>query len=111
MSLLRQGLTPVLREHLTLFRGCTLNELVSASIEQEDVGRARLEEERKKRPLPRPNGVLRPSTAWSTLLLQANHVVPRHHSSGASVHLSKWPHVLPSTHGWLLHLELCSWLG
>jgi hypothetical protein len=37
-----------------LFRGCTLNELVSASIEQEDVCRARLE--RKKRPLPGPNG-------------------------------------------------------
>jgi hypothetical protein len=33
MSLFRQGLSPVLREHLTLFRGCTLNELVSASIE------------------------------------------------------------------------------
>jgi hypothetical protein len=46
----------VLREHLTLFRGCTLNELVSASIEQEDVCRACLEEERKKRPLLGPNG-------------------------------------------------------
>jgi hypothetical protein len=43
MSLFRQGLSPVLREHLTLFRGCTLNELVSASIEQEDACRARLE--------------------------------------------------------------------
>jgi hypothetical protein len=56
MSLFRQGLSLVLREHLTLFRGCTLNELVSASIEQEDVCHARLEEERKKRPLPGPNG-------------------------------------------------------
>jgi hypothetical protein len=36
MSLFRQGLSPMLREHLTLFQGCTLNELVSASIEQED---------------------------------------------------------------------------
>jgi hypothetical protein len=56
MSLFRQGLSPVMREHLMLFQGCTLHELVSASIEQEDVCRARLEEERKKRPLPEPNG-------------------------------------------------------
>jgi hypothetical protein len=46
----------VLREHLTLFRGCTLNELVSTSIEQEDACRVHLEEERKKRPLLGPNG-------------------------------------------------------
>jgi hypothetical protein len=46
----------MLREHLTLFRGCTLNELVSASIQHEDVCRALLEEERKKRPLPGPTG-------------------------------------------------------
>jgi hypothetical protein len=56
MSLFYQGPSAVLREHLTLFRGCTLNELVSASIEQEGACRARLEEERKKRPLPGPNG-------------------------------------------------------
>jgi hypothetical protein len=56
MLLFRQGLSPVLCEHLTLFRGYTLNELVSASIEQEDACHARLEEERKKRPLPGPNG-------------------------------------------------------
>jgi hypothetical protein len=56
MSLFHQGLSPVLREHLTLFQGCTLNELVIASIKQEDTCHARLEEERKKRPLPRPNG-------------------------------------------------------
>jgi hypothetical protein len=56
MSLFRQGLNPVLREHLTLFWGCTLNELVSASIEQENVCRACLEEERKKRPPPGPSG-------------------------------------------------------
>jgi hypothetical protein len=36
MSLFCQGLSPVLREHLMLFRGCTLNELVSTSIEQEE---------------------------------------------------------------------------
>jgi hypothetical protein len=53
MSLFRQGLNPVLRENLGMFRGCTLNELVSTSIEQEVACRARLEEERKKRPLPR----------------------------------------------------------
>jgi hypothetical protein len=33
MTLFHQGLNPVLREHLTLFQGYTLNELVSASIE------------------------------------------------------------------------------
>jgi hypothetical protein len=33
MSLFHQGLSPVLREHLTLFWSCTLNELVSTSIE------------------------------------------------------------------------------
>jgi hypothetical protein len=41
---------------MTLFWGCTLNELLSSSIEQEDVCRARLEEERKKKPLPGPTG-------------------------------------------------------
>jgi hypothetical protein len=56
MSLFRPGHSPVLHEHLTLFRGCALNELVSASIEQEDACRTRFEEERKKRPLPGPNG-------------------------------------------------------
>jgi hypothetical protein len=55
MSHFHQGLSPM-REDLTLFRGCTLNYLVSASIEQEDACRARLKEERKKRPLPGPNG-------------------------------------------------------
>jgi hypothetical protein len=56
MSLFLQGLSPVLHEHLMLFRGYILNELVRASIEQEDACCARLEEERKKRPLPGPNG-------------------------------------------------------
>jgi hypothetical protein len=42
MSLFHHGLNPVLCEHLTLFRGCTLNKPVSASIEQEDTCRARL---------------------------------------------------------------------
>jgi hypothetical protein len=46
MSLFRQVLSPVLREHLMLFWGCTLNKLVSASIKQE---------EWKKRPLLGPN--------------------------------------------------------
>jgi hypothetical protein len=54
MSHFHQGLSLVLCEHLTLFWGCTLNELMNASIEQEDVCRARFEEERKKRPLPWP---------------------------------------------------------
>jgi hypothetical protein len=54
MTLFYQGLSPVLWEHLTLFQGCTLNELVNASIEQEDAYRARIEEERKKRPLSGP---------------------------------------------------------
>jgi hypothetical protein len=56
-------------------------------------------------------GALRPRTVWSTLCLQASHMVPLRRSSGASIHLSRWPHILLSTHGWLLHLELCSWLG
>jgi hypothetical protein len=55
-SLFHQGLSPMLREHLTVFQGYTLNELVSASIEQEDTCCAHLEEERKKRPLLGPNG-------------------------------------------------------
>jgi hypothetical protein len=33
MLLFYQGLSPMLREHLTLLQGCTLNELVTASIE------------------------------------------------------------------------------
>jgi hypothetical protein len=56
MALFHQGLIPVLREHLMLFWGCTLNNLVRASIEQEDACRARMEEERKKRPPSRPTG-------------------------------------------------------
>jgi hypothetical protein len=50
MAMLHQGLNPVLHEHLTLFHDCTLNELMSASIEQEDACRAHIEEERRKRP-------------------------------------------------------------
>jgi hypothetical protein len=56
ISLFHQGLSHVLCEHLTLFWGYTRNELVSASIEQEDMCRARLKEERRKRPLSGPNG-------------------------------------------------------
>jgi hypothetical protein len=33
MARFHQVLNPMLHEHLTLFRGCALNELVSASIE------------------------------------------------------------------------------
>jgi hypothetical protein len=33
MVLFNQGLSPMLREYLTLFQDCTLNELVSTSIE------------------------------------------------------------------------------
>jgi hypothetical protein len=56
MALFRQGLNSVLREYLTLFQGCTLNDLVSTSIEQEDACHAHMEEERKKRPMSRPTG-------------------------------------------------------
>jgi hypothetical protein len=35
MALLCLRLNPMLREHLTLIRGCTLNELVTTTIEQE----------------------------------------------------------------------------
>jgi hypothetical protein len=56
MSLFHWRLNPVLREDLMLFQGCTLNKLVSTSIKQEDTCHARLEEERKMRPLPGPNG-------------------------------------------------------
>jgi hypothetical protein len=56
-------------------------------------------------------GALHPSTAWSALHLQASHMASLRRSSGATVHLSRWPHVLQSTRGWLLHLELHSRLG
>jgi hypothetical protein len=54
MALFRQGLNPALREHLTMFHAYTHNELVSASIEQEDACHTRMEEERNKRPLSGP---------------------------------------------------------
>jgi hypothetical protein len=53
MVLFCQGLNPMLHEHLTLFCDCTLNKLMSASIEQEDARYARMEE-RKKMPLSGP---------------------------------------------------------
>jgi hypothetical protein len=56
-------------------------------------------------------GALYTSTAWSTPLLQASHVVTLYLSSGVTVHLSRWPHALQSTHSWLLHLELHNLLG
>jgi hypothetical protein len=42
MTLFHQRLNLVLHEHLMLFQGCTLNELVSATIEQEDARCARM---------------------------------------------------------------------
>jgi hypothetical protein len=39
-----------------LFQGCTLNKMVSTSIEQEDACHACMAEERKKRPLSQPTG-------------------------------------------------------
>jgi hypothetical protein len=56
-------------------------------------------------------GALRSSTAWSTLVLQDSHMVPLHLSSGATIHLSRWSHILQSTHSQLLHLELRNLLG
>jgi hypothetical protein len=56
-------------------------------------------------------GALRPCTAWSTLLAQASHVVTLHLSSGVTIHLSRWPHTLQSTHSRMLHPELHSLLG
>jgi hypothetical protein len=50
MALFREGLSSRVREHLTLFCGCTFNELVSDSIEQEYASRAQMEEEKRKRP-------------------------------------------------------------
>jgi hypothetical protein len=56
MDLLKKALSAQLREHLTLFYNCNFNELVSASIEQEDASHAHTgEEERKsKRPMSGP---------------------------------------------------------
>jgi hypothetical protein len=88
MALFHQGLNLVLREHLTLFQFYTLNELMSTTIEQEDTYCARMEEERKKRPLSGPTRALRPSTTWSTHP-QASHVVPLCLSSGVTVQLSR----------------------
>jgi hypothetical protein len=56
MALFCQGFNLMVHEHLTLFWGCTLNELVSTSIEQEDTCHARIEKERKKKPLSGPTG-------------------------------------------------------
>jgi hypothetical protein len=112
MALLCLRLNPMLREHLTLIWGCTLNELVSTSIEQENACRSHMEEEeRKKRLCLGLLGVLRPNTAWSAPLLLASHMVNLHLSNGVTVHLSRWPHTLQSTCSRLLHLELHSLLG
>jgi hypothetical protein len=111
MSLFCQGLSLVLREHLTLFRGCTLNKLVSASIEQEDVCRARLEEERKKRPLPEPIRGAPPKYRLVYTPPSGQPHGPLCCSRGATAHLNRWPHVLQSIRGRLLHLELRNLLG
>jgi hypothetical protein len=94
MSLFRQGLSPMLREHLMLFWGCTPNELVSASIEQEDVCRAAWRRRGRRGLYLGLTLAFCPSTAWSTLCLQASYVVPLCRSSGATVYLIRWPHVL-----------------
>jgi hypothetical protein len=99
MLLFRLGLGPVLHEHLTLLRGYTLNKLVSASIEQEDACRARLEEERKKRPLSGPTGGAPPKYHLVYTPPSSQSRGPLCHSSGVTVHLSRWPHVLQSTCG------------
>jgi hypothetical protein len=111
ISLFRQGLGPMLREHLTLFWGYALNELVSTSIEQEDACRSHLEEDRKKRPLLGPTGGTPPKYRLIYTPPSGYPCVPLHRSSGATVHLSRWPHILLSTRGWLLHLELYSRLA
>jgi hypothetical protein len=54
MALFHQVLNSRLHEHLTLFRGCNINELVSGSSEQEDASHAHMEEKRK-RPLVGPS--------------------------------------------------------
>jgi hypothetical protein len=106
-----QGLNHVLHEHLTLFRSCTINELVSASIEQEDACHARMKEERKKRHLSGPTKGASPKYRLVYTLCQASRMVPLHLRSGANVHLSRWHHVLQSTYSSLLHLGLRSLLG
>jgi hypothetical protein len=94
MFLFHQGCSPMLRDHLTLFQGCTMNELVSTSIEQEDVCHARLEKERKKRPLPGPTGGAPPKYLLVDTLPSSQPCAPPHRSCGATVHLSRSPHVL-----------------
>jgi hypothetical protein len=96
MALFCQGLNPVLHEHLTLFGACSLNELVSASIQQENTCGSRMEEEKMKRPMSGPIRGTPPKY----------YLVPLHRSSGATIHLSRWHHALQSTYSCLLHLEL-----
>jgi hypothetical protein len=45
MKLFKKGLGAQLREHLTLFRSGNFNELIMATIEQEDASRAHMDEE------------------------------------------------------------------
>jgi hypothetical protein len=79
----------VLHEHLTLFRSYTLNELLSTSIEQEDAGRARVEEERKKRPLSGPPRGALPKYHLVYTPPSCHHEVPLHLNSGVTVYLNR----------------------
>jgi hypothetical protein len=58
-----------IREQLVAFHSWTFNQLMSGTIQQEDVVRATNEEKKGKRATPGPSGALHPSTAWSTLCL------------------------------------------
>jgi hypothetical protein len=51
MELFKKGVSAQLREHLNLFCNCNFNELVNASMEQEDAPRARMDDEERKRPV------------------------------------------------------------
>jgi hypothetical protein len=58
VELFKKGLNAQLRERLMWFRNDSFNDLVSASIEQEDVFRACMDEEerKRKRPMSGPTG-------------------------------------------------------
>jgi hypothetical protein len=88
-----------------------MNELVSASIDQEDACHARMEVERKKRPLSGPTGGALPQYRLVYTSPSGQPCAPLLHlSSRATVHLSMSLHVFQSIHSRLLHLELCSLL-
>jgi hypothetical protein len=70
-----------------------------------------MEEERKKTPLSGPTGGPLPKYRLVYIPPLGQHMVTLRLSSGVTVHLSRWPHALQSTHRRLLHLELHSMLG